>query len=258
MSSSFDRGRSLPAAALLASLLAGVPAVAQPRSGYQDAGPQVRAMQDDDSANPAFLWVEQGRSLWNTAPASSPACASCHGDPASLRGVAAQYPKFDPVRGRPVTLSQRINLCRVDHQASVPLAADSEALLGLSALVGLQSRGMSLAVRTDGPAAPFAEAGRALFNTRMGQLNLSCAECHDGLAGHRLGGSTIPQGHPNGYPIYRLEWQAMGSFARRIRNCVTGVRADPLPPDSPELTALELYLGGRAGGLAVETPAVRP
>jgi sulfur-oxidizing protein SoxA len=241
-----------------AALLGAASDAPQPRSGYQDASPETRAMQDDDSANPAFLWVEQGSNLWNTPPAGGKSCASCHGDPATMRGVAAQYPKFDPARGHPVTLSQRINFCRTDHQGSTALAPDSEAMLGLSALVGLQSRGMRLAVHTDGPAAPFAEAGRSIFNTRMGQLGLSCAQCHDGLAGHRLGGSTIPQGHPNGYPIYRLEWQSLGSFTRRIRNCMTGVRAEPFPPDSPELTELELYMAGRAAGLSVETPAVRP
>lgn len=37
----------------------------------------------------------------------------------------------------------------------------------------------------------------------------------------------IPQAHPTGYPIYRLEWQSMGSLQRRLRNCMTGVRAEP-------------------------------
>jgi len=69
---------------------------------------------------------------------------------------------------------------------------------------------------------------------------------------------VIPQGQPNGYPEYRLEWQGMGSLYRRIRNCLVGVRAEPLDPDSPELVALEFYLGWRANGLNVETPAVRP
>jgi sulfur-oxidizing protein SoxA len=37
-----------------------------------------------------------------------------------------------------------------------------------------------------------------------------------------------------------------------------GVRAEPFAADSPELADLELYLGWRANGLDVETPAVRP
>ena len=50
----------------------------------------------------------------------------------------------------------------------------------------------------------------------------------------------------------------MGSFSRRLRNCMTGVRAEPLPAGSRDALALELYMAWRAGGLPVETPAVRP
>jgi sulfur-oxidizing protein SoxA len=36
------------------------------------------------------------------------------------------------------------------------------------------------------------------------------------------------------------------------------VRAEPWPYGAPELVALELYLAARAGGMRIETPAVRP
>jgi sulfur-oxidizing protein SoxA len=88
--------------------------------------------------------------------------------------------------------------------------------------------------------------------------DFSCANCHDDNAGGRLGAAPIPQAHPTGYPIYRLEWQALGSLQRRLRNCLTGVRAEPFAYGSPDMTALEAYLASRAGGMEVETPAVRP
>ena len=242
----------------LASLV--VLAATEKHSGYQDASPETRAMQDDDTSNPGFLWVQQGESLWSERTGSAGrSCADCHGAaPVAMRGVAARYPAFDAHLGRPITLSQRIQQCRVERQEATPLTPDSDALLGLSAYVGLQSRGMKMQVAVDGPMRPFYEAGKALFNARQGQFNLSCAQCHDDLAGQRLGGSVIPQGHPNGYPEYRLEWQAMGSLERRIRNCMVGVRAEPFADDALDLVELELYLGARAYGLHVETPAVRP
>ena len=217
-------------------------------------------MQDDDAANPGFLWVQQGEALWSQRPdGAGKSCADCHNAAAeTMSGVAARYPVFDPRLNRPITLAQRIQQCRFERQGAPPLAADSDALLSLTAYVGKQSRGQPMQVAIDGPTKPFFEAGQTLFTTRQGQLNLSCSQCHDGLAGQRLGGSTIPQGHPNGYPEYRLEWQGMGSLDRRIRNCLIGVRAEPLAPDSPELAGLELYLAWRANGLPVETPAVRP
>ena len=241
------------AAALLAT------AGAAPHSGYQDASPPVRAMQDDDAANPGFLWVQQGEALWSQpAGTSGKSCASCHGAVATMRGVATRYPAYDAKLGHVLTLDQRIAQCRTERQGAPALATDSNDLLGLTALVGLQSRGLPMAVDTTGAARPFYEAGRALFETPMGQLNLSCADCHDGLAGHHLAGATIPQGQPNGYPLYRLEWQAMGSLYRRLRNCTTGVRAEPFAPNSPDFNAIAFYLGARATGLPVETPAVRP
>jgi sulfur-oxidizing protein SoxA len=243
---------------LVASFVVLAAAAPVPRSGYTDASPATRSMQDDDSANPAFLWVKQGETLWSTSQDGGKSCADCHGAPASMRGVVARYPAFDAARSRPVTLEQRINLCRTEHQAAEKLEQDSDSLLSLSALVGLQSRGMPVHVQQDGPMQPFHDDGARLYATQMGQLNLSCHQCHDGLAGQKLAGSLIPQGHANGYPLYRLEWQSMGSLYRRIRNCLTGVRATPFSPDAPELVAIEIYLAGRAQGLVVETPAVRP
>lgn len=230
---------------------------AAPRSGYDDASAETRAMQDDDSANPGFLWVREGEAQWS-APAGPEgrSCANCHGNATvSMRGVAARYPAIDATLGRPLTLDQRIAQCRVDRQHADPLQPDSDTALALSAYIGLQSRGMPLAVAADNR---FVAAGRLLFNTRMGQLNLSCAQCHEDRAGGKLAGATIPQGHPNGYPEYRLEWQTMGSLHRRLRNCMVGVRAEPFAADSVAFAELALFLAVRAKGLTVETPAVRP
>ena len=246
-------------ALLLVLLLCGAAAAQELRSGYDDAGPQVRAMQDDDMANPAFLWVQQGEALWNRAEgAAGKSCADCHGPPASMRGVAARMPAFDPALGRVVTLEQRIGQCRTERQLASPLAPEGDAMLGLAALVGLQSRGMKVAVDVSGAAAEAASRGEAFFRLRQGQLNLSCEQCHDMLAGQSLAGSRIPQGHANGYPIYRLEWQGMGSLYRRLRACLAGVRAEPLARDDALLGDLELFLAARARGLRVETPTVRP
>jgi len=69
---------------------------------------------------------------------------------------------------------------------------------------------------------------------------------------------VIPQAHPTGYPIYRLEWQDLGSLQRRLRTCLTGVRAEPFAYGSAEYTLLELFLMDRARGMILETPGVRP
>jgi sulfur-oxidizing protein SoxA len=215
-------------------------------------------MQNDDT-NPGMLWVQEGEALWKArAGAAGRACADCHGEVGRLRGVAARYPAFDEISARPIDLEQRINLCRERHQQAEPLADESRELLALAALVGRQSRGLPIESGSDPRLATSVAKGAALFTQRQGQLNLACANCHDDNWNQRLAGSAITQAHPTGYPIYRLEWQGMGSLKRRLRSCMTGIRAQPYASDSAEVVALELYLMSRARGLPVETPAVRP
>jgi L-cysteine S-thiosulfotransferase len=228
------------------------------KSGSEFMGSDIRAMQDEDTANPAMLWVLDGETLWNArAGASGKSCAGCH-PVERMKGVAARYPAFDAKRGRPVNIDQRINLCRVEQQQATAFPLESKEVLALSAYLGLQSRGAPIDIGDDEHSRPFLEAGRRMFTERQGQLNLSCAQCHDDNWGGKLGSATIPQGHPDGYPIYRLEWQALGSLQRRLRNCLTGMRAEPYALGAPELVDLELYLMWRARGMPMETPAVRP
>ena len=230
------------------------------RSGYQEMGPALQKMQDDDTANPAMLFVQVGAAAWAAkAGAAGKSCADCHGDAAvSMKGVAARYPAVAPAPAGPVDLEGRINLCRTVHQQAPALVAESDDLLALSAFVTLQSRGLPIAPPDDPALAALRAQGRDLYERRQGQLNLSCANCHDDNAGHRLAGAVIPQGHPTGYPIYRLEWQALGSIARRLRNCVVGMRAEPWQPGATEYLALEAYLMDRARGMALDGPGVRP
>lgn len=229
------------------------------RSGYADMAPATQAMQRDDRQNPAMLWVADGEALWgrNTGSADK-SCADCHGAVSALRGVATQYPRFDVPSQKPVTLSERINLCRQRHQQAPLLPAQDGRLIALETVVAFQSRGMSIRPDHDPRLQPFRQRGEALFTQRFGQLDLSCAHCHDQQAGRLLGGTLIPQAHPTGYPLYRLEWQGMGTLQRRLRNCMSGVRAAPFAFGSPELVALELYLAQRAAGMPLEVPAVRP
>lgn len=229
------------------------------RSGFDDMSRETQAVQRDDTANPGMLWVQEGEALWNRKEgAAARACSDCHGDAtASMRGVAARHPAFDPATERPIGLEGRVNRCRQTHQGASALAWESEDLLAITAFVAHQSRGMPIAAE-DARLAPFRDSGRRMFEERRGQLDLSCAQCHDGNAGGRLAGSVIPQGHPTGYPVYRLEWQGLGSLQRRLRNCMVGVRSEPYAYGSAAYVELELFLMSRANGMIMETPAVRP
>jgi L-cysteine S-thiosulfotransferase len=230
----------------------------RPDSDFVSA--DTRAMQNDDTANPAMLVVLDGETLWTTkAGAADKSCADCHGAAAkSMKGVAARYPAFAVELGRPVDLEQQINLSRVTDQKAAPLAFESKELLALTAYIARQSRGMPVAVKDDAVSKPFIDAGRAIFERRQGQLDLSCAQCHDDNWSKKLAGNLVPQAMATGYPIYRLEWQEVGSLQRRLRNCLSGMRAEPYDFGAPELVVLEYFLMWRARGMAMESPAVRP
>ena len=232
----------------------------QRRSGYDNMSAATKAMQDDDTTNSATLTVLDGEALWKRkAGEAGKSCADCHGDAeTTMRGVSARYPAFNPAKGRPIDIEQRINLCRTAQQKATPLPSESRDLLALTTYLGRQSRGMPITVSEDEKTKPFIEAGRKIYATRQGQLNLSCQNCHDDNWGQKLAGVPMVQGHPNGYPLYRLEWQSVGSLQRRLRNCMSGMRAEPYPYGADENVDLELFLMWRARGMTVETPAVRP
>ncbi|MGH7348166.1 MAG: sulfur oxidation c-type cytochrome SoxA, partial [Candidatus Rokuibacteriota bacterium] len=200
---------ALAVVALAGAKVAGEIPRAERRSGSDFMSRETRAMQDDDTANPGMLAVLEGGALWvRKTGAAGRACADCHGDGrASMKGVAARHPAFAATVKRPVNLEQRINLCRTDRQQAPALAYESRELLALTAYVARQSRGLPIDVTVDTSTQPFLDRGRAAFYRRQGQLNLACRQCHDDHWGRRLAGNAIPQAHPTGYPVYRLEWQ---------------------------------------------------
>ena len=230
------------------------------KSSYDMMAPQSRAMQDEDMSNPAMLSALDGEALWNKKTGeSNKACADCHGDARQvMRGTAARYPAHDPLTRRVVDLEERIGLCQAREQKAAPFARETRDMLALSTFIALQSRGLPISPSQDESLQRAIERGRALYFKRQGQLNLSCANCHDDNWGRKLGGATIPQGHPTGYPIYRLEWNSVGSLQRRLRNCLTGMRAEVYGLGAPELTDIEAYLMWRARGMIMDAPGVRP
>lgn len=239
---------------VLALLLLAATAGAQEIRPSRDfLSPELRAQQEDPSRHPAWLWVEDGQALWRQGEGS---CQSCHGDIATMRGVAARYPAV-AADGALLNLEGRIERCRVEQQGQPAFGYESAPLLSLTAAIAAQSRGLPMSVATDGAAAPFLAEGRRFYETRQGQLNLACFQCHDDNAGRRLRGDVISNGLPTGYPAYRLDWNTLGSLHRRLRACSLGVRATQLPLGSPEYLALELYIASRANGLPMEAPGLR-
>ncbi len=229
------------------------------RSGYTYATIETRAIQDDDFANPAFLWVDQGEELWSTAEGEAgKSCASCHGEDASeMKGVGNTYPKYNEALGKPVNIEQQINICRTENMKAKPYKWESNEMLGMTAFVKNQSIDMPINVDISGPMMSFWQKGKDYYNKRRGQLDMSCSNCHIDNAGMMIRANLLSGGMSNGFPTYRLKWQKIGSLHRRFRGCNKNIRATPSKYGSDEYVNLEVYLSHRGNGLPLESPAVR-
>jgi len=228
-------------------------------SGYEFRSKETQMLQDDDFDNPGFIWVEQAQELWTTVDGSaSKSCAECHGNAEdSMKGVRTNFPKWSEAKGKPVTMEMQINECRTERMQAEEWGWESDEMLGMTAYVGMQSRGMPLNVKTDGKMAPWFEKGKEIYYTRYGQLDMACSNCHEDNYGNYIRADMLSQGQVNGFPVYRLKWQKLGSIHRRFKGCMGSIRAKGFDVGSDELIALELYVNWRGQGLGVETPSVR-
>ncbi len=228
-------------------------------SGYHFAKKETQALQDDDFDNPGNLWLEEGAALWSKVDGDAKkSCQSCHNDASkSMKGVATRYPVYYAPRKKLINIEQRINLCRTEQMKAKPWKWKSKQLLAMAVYVNNQSKGMPVNIRITAENKPFWEKGKAFYYKRRGQLDMSCAHCHEKYYGKHIRSNVLSQGHINGFPTYRLKWQKPGSVHRRFKGCNKQVRAKPYGLGSDEYNNLELYVKWRGNGLPVETPAVR-
>lgn len=248
---------------------------------------QLQALQNDSHKNPVALWLDKGASLWQAQ------CQSCHGAIDKLKGSAATFPRLAEGGKTLRNLEDQIARCqqRGAHVAkgsasgaaiatAATATSDNDDVLALSAALHQAAQGERINVAAHTPSASATSTtsttangalakdleaawqarlanGQQLYQTRMGRINLACMHCHDQKVGAQMRADTISQGHPTGFPIYRMSWQTLGSTERRLRACYSGVQA-PLPvPGSAELRDLELFLKVRANGMPLDGPSIR-
>lgn len=227
-------------------------------SGWRFRSEETQALEEDDFENPAMVLVDYGHDLWNTPMgAANQSCADCHGDVDSMAGFRANMPRWNEEAGKPWSLEHWINWSIETHAEADPWKWESDEMLAMTALIGLQSRGMPMTVETDGPMAEWIERGKELYYTRFGQLDLACNQCHEDNWGNMIRADHLSQGMINGFPTYRFKWSKVGSLHRRFSGCMKNIRAEPFKRGSDEFVALEAYLAWRGAGLSIESPSVR-
>jgi sulfur-oxidizing protein SoxA len=228
-------------------------------SGYIAMTSQTRDMQDDDFANPGFVWIDTGEELWSKPMGSKgKSCASCHGEAAkAMKGIANTFPRYDPKTKKMMALQAYLNRHMVDDMGAKKLKWESEEMLSMAAYVKLQSRGLPIKVGLNDQNKSFYVKGKKFYDERRGLLDMSCAQCHTDNSGNMARSNVLSMGMSNGFPTYRMKWQGMGSLHRRFIGCNKNIRAQPYKRGSEEYTNLEFYMLQRAAGLKWETPSVR-
>ena len=228
-------------------------------SGWRFREDETQALQMDDFDNPGMIFADLGLDQWNAVEGEAgKSCASCHGTPEeSMKGVRAVYPKWNEAAGEVRTLAMQVNGCRTENMKAEPYKYTSGEMTNMEALISVQSRGMPVDVAMDGPVQATWEAGKEMYYTRFGQLELSCANCHEDNYGNMIRADHLSQGQINGFPTYRLKNAKLNQVHDRFKGCIRDTRGHTFDPGSPEFVALELYVASRGNGLSVEGPSVR-
>jgi sulfur-oxidizing protein SoxA len=227
-------------------------------SGWLFRGTETRAMQADDFDNPGMIFVEQALDMWDVAEGTEgKSCSSCHNDMESMAGVKATYPKWNEAAGEVRTLQMQVNDCRTNRMGAEAWKYDKGPAINMEAALSSVSRGLPVSVAIDGPAQSTWEKGKELYYTRTGQLELSCANCHEENYGNMIRADHLSQGQINGFPVYRLKNTKLNGAHSRFKGCIRDTRAETYKPGSDEFIALELYVASRGNGLSVEGPSIR-
>ena len=227
-------------------------------SGWHYRETETRDLQRDDFDNPGMVFVDRGMDLWNQEiGAKGESCAGCHEGPESMKGLRAVTPRVDPETGALMTVESYVNECVTERMGLEAWGMTGDKMKDMLALISMQSRGEVVNVAIDGAAAPFWEKGKEIYYTRFGQLEMSCANCHEDNQGQMIRADHLSQGQINGFPVYRLKDAGILSAQQRFVGCVRDTRAETFKPDSDEFKALELYVASRGNGLSVEGVSVR-
>ncbi len=225
-------------------------------SGWLFRSPETQALELDDFDNPGMVFVEQAQDMFSTPEGTAgKACADCH-QLEDFKGLRTVLPRVED-DGKLWTMEDYINKCRTDRMGAKAWKYGGTELTSMVALIGLQSRGMPVNVKIDGPAKPYWEKGKEIFYTRVGQLDMACANCHEDNYGKMIRADRLSQGQINGFPTYRLKNGKLNSVHARFKGCMKNIRAQPYKVGGDEFKALELYIASRGNGLSVETPSVR-
>ena len=212
-----------------------------------------------DDFPPYDFAVERGKQMFATPFANGKNYGDCFPDKGI--GIRQNFPYFDEKSGEVITLELALNRCR-ETNGEAPYSYVKDEMASLTAYMAFTSRGKPFDIKIpDDPRARAAfENGEKYFYGRRGQLNFSCASCHVQSAGMHIRTEVLAPalGIMAAMPIYRSEWNGMGTVSRRLITCNIQTRGVPLEPQDENYRDVEYFLTYMGNGLPVSGPGARP
>jgi sulfur-oxidizing protein SoxA len=212
-----------------------------------------------DDFPPYDFAIDRGKQMFATPFKNGKTYGDCFPD--NGVGIRQNYPYFDLQSGEVITLELALNRCR-ETNGEEPYSYVKDEMASLTAYMAFTSRGkpFDIKIPNDPRALAAYQKGEEYFYTRRGQLNFSCASCHVQNPGNHIRTEVLAPalGIVAAMPIYRSEWNSMGTMSRRLVTCNSQVRGVPLKPQDELYRDVEYYLSYMSNGLPVSGPGARP
>jgi sulfur-oxidizing protein SoxA len=216
----------------------------------------------DPLVNPAMWLVETAVELWERAGPTGESCASCHGAAEDAYPTwAASMPRWEP------RLEKILGVEEFVYRHAKATTGDSwlmqsEENTALAIYLRHIANGTPIDVDTESPEAREALArAETLYVAKLGQLNMSCADCHapEKGANHWVRGQWLGEarGQLPHFPVFRTSRSEIWDIRKRLQWCNVAIWANELPPDAPEYGDLELWLSAQNEGLELNSPNIR-
>ncbi len=216
----------------------------------------------DPTNNPAVIDAEGAIAIWNKKGSTGKSCADCHKGIESMKGIAAQYPKYVKTYRRIMSIQDMLAWHGADD-TGLSLLAQSPDNINLSLLIRMQSNGMPVNVDVTSRHAKAAfKRGEARYFQRIGKRNHACADCHEAdrggdkfLGGRLLGLKT--DGLTRHFPTLRTNFGEVWDMRKRMQWCTLPLGMNYLPADAVEYAEIELYLTSFDNGKVISAPGMR-
>ncbi len=258
------------------SLVWGQYAFAQSAEEIKKGIDQYREMLQD--GNPADLTVAKGEAIWKKKQgprdASLEQCDLGKG-PGVVAGAYAELPRYFADTGRVMDAETRLLHCIATLQArdagalaAKPFSGGGQPQTELEALVAYvveESRGVPVNLPQKHPEEIASyERGEKSFFYRAGPYDFSCASCHS-VDDQRIRLQDLPnltekasaQRAFTTWPAYRVSQGAMRTMQWRMYDCFRQQRFPEMVYGSQVSIDLITYLGVKAKGAPMDSPAIK-